>query len=269
MNELVTKNVPFCNSELLAVKEQKTGRIYAGINSVLRELGFSDKQIEYRRDKWKDDKVLSKGILKFSGTLIGAGTGKDTWCIEVMKLPLALAKIEITQKMKREMPDLTDKLEKYQENCADVLADAFLENTQVPPLTLQQQIQTIAKGTDELYQRVDTLTERMDKIEYESPVDLLQADDITSAVKKKGLSVLGGKSSNAYDNRSVRQRVYNDIYAVLKHNFENLRTYKAIKRKDVDKALQVIAEYKPPLFLAEQIENVNAQQSLDLEGGAR
>ena len=114
MNELVTKNVPFCNSELLAVKEQSTGRIYAGINSVLRELGFSDKQIEYRRDKWKDDKVLSKGILKFSGTLIGAGTGKDTWCIEVMKLPLALAKIEITQKTREERPEFSKKLLEYQ-----------------------------------------------------------------------------------------------------------------------------------------------------------
>ena len=126
MNELVTKNVPFCNSELLAVKEQSTGRIYAGINSVLRELGFSDKQIEYRRDKWKDDKVLSKGILKFSGTLIGAGTGKDTWCIEVMKLPLALAKIEITQKTREERPEFSKKLLEYQLKAKNILAEAFM-----------------------------------------------------------------------------------------------------------------------------------------------
>lgn len=36
--------------------------------------------------KWKDDKVLSKGTLKFSGTLLGLPTGKDTWCMNIKKL---------------------------------------------------------------------------------------------------------------------------------------------------------------------------------------
>lgn len=129
MNELIVKNVSFCGAELLAVQEKETGKIYAGINSVLRELGFDEKQIEYRRDKWKTDKVLKKGTLKFSGTLLGVGTGKDVWCIEIKKLPLALAKLEITPRMEKEMPELTDKLEKYQEACADVLAEAFLSKT--------------------------------------------------------------------------------------------------------------------------------------------
>lgn len=274
MNELVTKNVPFCNSELLAVKEQNTGRIYAGINSVLRELGFSDKQIEYRRDKWKDDKVLSKGILKFSGTLIGAGTGKDTWCIEVMKLPLALAKIEITQKMKREMPDLTDKLEKYQENCADVLADAFLENTQTPPLTLQQQIQTIAKGTDELYQRVEgvesevgTVKAEIEALRDELPLFPSEADKIKNAVNKRVVEILGGKESNAYKDNSLCRKVFINCYQNLKGNFEGIGKYTEIKRKYRHEALRIVERYEPPFFLAQQIESANAQQSLDLEGG--
>lgn len=268
MNELVTKNVPFCNSELLAIKERKSGKIYAGINSVLRELGFSDKQIEYRRDKWKDDKALSKGILKFSGTLIGAGTGQGTWCIDVMKLPLALAKIEITQKMKREMPDLTDKLEEYQENCADVLADAFLENTQTLPLTLQQQIQTIAKGTEELYQRVDEVTEdvktvkqEIESLKLDLPILPIEADKITEAVKKKGVAVLGGKQSNAYQNRNLRQKMYNNLYANLKYNF-GVKSYKSIKRSQCDKAIEIIQRYEPPFFLAQQIEQANAQMNL-------
>ncbi len=263
MNELVTKNVPFCNSELLAVKEQNTGRIYAGINSVLRELGFSDKQIEYRRDKWKDDKVLSKGILKFSGTLIGAGTGKDTWCIEVMKLPLALAKIEITQKMKREMPDLTDKLEKYQENCADVLADAFLENTQTPPLTLQQQIQTIAKGTEELYQRVDDIQAEVKALKDDMPVFLKDTKDIQNALRKKAIEVLGGKDSNAYHDRSIHAYTFADIQIELRRQF-GVKRYDQIRRKDVADALKIIEEYKPPLHIRDKIAMANAQQSLDI-----
>ncbi len=126
MNDLVVKNVLFYEAELLAVQDRETGKIYAGINRILRELGFDDKQVEYRRGKWTQDKIIEKGTRKFSGTLLGAKTGKDIWCIDIKKLPIALAKIEITPKMEKEMPELSGKLEKYQDECADILADAFL-----------------------------------------------------------------------------------------------------------------------------------------------
>lgn len=130
MNEVIIKNVEFCNAELLAVQDKETGKIYAGINSILRELGFDEKQIEYRREKWTSDKTLLKGTRKFSGTLIGANTGKDVWCIDIKKLPLALAKIDITPKIENDMPWLSEKLEKYQDECADILADAFIDKTE-------------------------------------------------------------------------------------------------------------------------------------------
>lgn len=140
-----------------------------------------------------------------------------------------------------------------------------------PPLTLQQQIQTIAKGTDELYQRVDAVTEdvknvkeEMQSIKNDLPILPLEADKIEKAVRKRGIEVLGGKDSNAYCDRGIRQRAYNSIYANLKCNFDGVRTYKAIRRKDADRAVQIVNEYKPPLFLADQIENANAQQRLDV-----
>lgn len=140
-----------------------------------------------------------------------------------------------------------------------------------PPLTLQQQIQTIAKGTDELYQRVDAVTEdvksvkeEMQSIKNDLPILPLEADKIEKAVRKRGIEVLGGKDTNAYRDRGIRQRVYNSIYANLKYNFDGVRTYKAIRRKDADRAVQIVNEYKPPLFLADQIENANAQQRFDM-----
>lgn len=51
MNDLIVKNVSFCGAELLAVKEKDTEKIYVGINSILRELGFDERQIEYQRNK--------------------------------------------------------------------------------------------------------------------------------------------------------------------------------------------------------------------------
>lgn len=71
------------------------------------------------------DKVLNKGVQKFSHPSEQEGM-QESYCIDIKKLPLALAKLEITPKMEKEMPELSDKLERYQEACADVLAEAFL-----------------------------------------------------------------------------------------------------------------------------------------------
>lgn len=85
-------------------------------------------------------------------------------------------------------------------------------------------------------------------------------------MNKRVVLLLGGKESNAYRNKSLSKKVFMDAYRVLKHNFNVIR-YKAIKRNQKSKAIEVIQKYEPPFFLAQQIESVNAQQSLDLEGG--
>lgn len=138
------------------------------------------------------------------------------------------------------------------------------------PRTIPEQIRLLAQGNVELNQRVDEVTEdvktvkeEMQEIKDNLPILPLEADNIVKAVNRRGVEVLGGKESSAYKDRGLRQRVYNDLYANLKHNFD-VRTYKAIRRKDADKALQIVNEYKPPLFLTDQIENANAQQRIDV-----
>lgn len=125
MNDLIVKNVKFFGADLLAVQEKETGKVYAGINSILRALGFDERQIEYRRNKWNNDRAISKGVQKFLYPSENGGI-QEAYCIETKKLPLALAKLDITPKMERDMPELSGKLEKYQDECADVLAEAFL-----------------------------------------------------------------------------------------------------------------------------------------------
>ncbi len=132
------------------------------------------------------------------------------------------------------------------------------------PLTLQQQIQTIAKGTDELYQRVGTLEERFIKFEDELPVTGADMEDIQSAVRKKGVEVLGGKDSNAYHDNSTRAYVYADIQCELRRQF-GVRKYKEIKHKETPDALRIINGYKLPIALKTQVDMMNAQQSLNLE----
>jgi len=127
MNELMIKEVDFNGASLLAVQEQEGNKIFVGINYVLRGLGFNGRQIEYQRNKWNEDKVVAKGVQKFSYPSEQGGI-QETYCINIKKLPIALAKINITPKIEKDMPYLADTLEIYQENCADILAKAFLPN---------------------------------------------------------------------------------------------------------------------------------------------
>lgn len=124
------------------------------------------------------------------------------------------------------------------------------------PQTIPEQIQLLAQGNVELNKRVDTLTYRMNKIEMDLPILPIEADRITTAARQKGTSVLGGKGSRAYSNRVVRQRVYSTLYGNLKYNF-GVRSYKSIKRNQCDKAIEIIRKWEPPVFLAEEIYNLN------------
>ena len=129
------------------------------------------------------------------------------------------------------------------------------------PMTIPEQIQLLAQGTVELNQRVDTLGKKLERLEYDLPVLPVEADRITEAVKKKGTAVLGDKLSNAYKSRSIRQKVYSNIHSNLRYQFQ-VKSYKSIKRNQVDKAVDIIGRYEPPVFLQNEIDSENAQETM-------
>lgn len=109
--------------------------------------------------------------------------------------------------------------------------------------------------------RVEHLEERFNEFEHGLPLFPSEADSISDTVKKKVVSCLGGKNSNAYRNESIRRRTFIDAYQNLKRNF-NVRTYKSIKRSQCDRALMIVQQYQPPVFLSDEIEQCNLQQTL-------
>lgn len=106
--------------------------------------------------------------------------------------------------------------------------------------------------------KADTLEERFNDFEQNLPLLPEDADDVSKEVKKRVVEILGGKDSNAYHDKSLSQKVFMDAYRNLKSNFD-VSSYKAIKRSRRDMAVQIAREYKPPLYLAEQIKAENAQ----------
>ena len=111
-------------------------------------------------------------------------------------------------------------------------------------------------------QKADTLEDRFNKLEADMPVFTIDAKNIQSAVKKKGVNVLGGKDSNAYKDKSTRTSVYADIQCMLRRNF-GVRRYEEIKHSQADVAIRLVEEYVPPLILQEKVEMVNSQLTLN------
>ena len=259
MNDLIVKNVDVLGDSIMAAKDAD-GNIWAGINYFCRGLGMSKRQRDFQVEKVKADKILSMGCRKLRAGVFDSAN--EAYALRLDFIPIWLSKITITRKMEQEHPELTKKLLDYQLKAKDILANAFIDKKSTEnPATLQQQIQLIAQGTTELYQKVDTLSDRMDKIELDLPILPIEADRITESVRRKGVAVMGGKQSSAYHDRGLRQKVYNNLYGHLKYQF-GIKSYKAIKRSQCDRAVEIIEKWEPPVFLADQIEQTNAQMNM-------
>lgn len=116
--------------------------------------------------------------------------------------------------------------------------------------------------------RVTKVEKRMEHLEQDMPLFGAESDEISAHVKRKGVEMLGGKRSEAYKDKPLRQKVYTDIYGQLKREFGiydeegKAKSYKALKRKNLADAHEFIDCYTLPVYLAEQINDCNAQLNL-------
>lgn len=119
-----------------------------------------------------------------------------------------------------------------------------------------QAIFTIDQKQQEMSLQIEKVKNDFQTYKEESPLFNIECEEISRAVRRKGVEVLGGKNAKAYADKSVRSKVYTDIYCQLKRNFD-VNSYKAINRKFYFKALELIKEYKAPVTLSEDIQLLN------------
>lgn len=129
------------------------------------------------------------------------------------------------------------------------------------PQTPMELLELHYEAIKQVDSKVNTLEARFNDFEQNLPLLPEDAEGVSKEVKKRVVEVLGGKESNAYHDKSLSQKVFMDAYRNLKGNFD-VNSYKAIKRNRKDAAIQIAREYKPPLYLAEQIRDKNNQMSL-------
>ena len=97
------------------------------------------------------------------------------------------------------------------------------------PVSAMELLETQFKALKEVDAKVDSVKSELDEFKQEMPILGVEEVKITNAVKKKGVECLGGKSAAAYGDRSLRSKLYADIYRQLKREF-GVTSYKAIPR---------------------------------------
>lgn len=128
---------------------------------------------------------------------------------------------------------------------------------QLKPLTTEEMLELQFKYAKEVKEEVIELKEDFKELKDNLPLLGIDCDEITSLIKKVCTRVTG-YGTQAYKDKSLRGRVYADIYGQLKREFQ-VKSYKAIKRSQAEKAKEIIRDYKAPTGLLDEISRINNQ----------
>lgn len=115
------------------------------------------------------------------------------------------------------------------------------------------------KALKEQKEKISQVENRVYKLEEDMPLFQIDCKEIQALVRKKGIEALGGYRSIAYNDNSLRGKVYSDIQQQIRREFGVLR-YEAIKRSQLEMAKEIIINYKAPLVLENEIKLLNGQE---------
>lgn len=117
------------------------------------------------------------------------------------------------------------------------------------------------EALEEQGQKIEEVKEDLKDFKDDIPLFTIECEEISKAVQRIGTKLLGGHGSKVYKNRSIRAKVYSDIYRQLKREF-GVNSYKAIKRKYLSEALDIVEKYNLTIALKEQIDMIRNQLTL-------
>jgi phage anti-repressor protein len=202
--------------------------------------------------RWCKTNILENTFAEEGTDYIGFDINVEGNLVKDYKLTAAFAK-------KLSMTAKNEKGEQAREYF--VRAEDKLKEIAQKPKTPMELLELEFKAIKEVEQKVEAVDQDLQSFKMDMPLLAVECDKITTAVKTKGIECLGGKNSNAYKDKPLRSRVYQDIHHQLKREF-GVSSYKAIKRNQCDYAVQVVNNYRLPLALQEEINNVNSQLAL-------
>lgn len=177
VNNIITKEVVFNGDVLVATHDLNIDKVYVAVRWVCEGIGLTLNQTKRQIKNIQEDEVIKKGVSNL--TLPTNGGVQRVICIEIDFLPLWLAKISITPSMKKNKPEVVEKLIQYQLKAKDILYEAFIK---------KQQFQIPASLPDALRLAAD-LAEKAEKyslmLEANNSVDMCEASKVLGLSRNK------------------------------------------------------------------------------------
>ncbi len=203
----------------------------------------------FMRDIRKEIETLKKLNVRVENIFVPysyvAENGKTNPCYKMNKTG-------IMQMLNKESALVRYKTQQYIEILENKLKQPSKQLSAMELLKLQY------KALEEQDQKIEEVKEDLKDFKEDIPLFAVECEEISKAVKRVGTRVLGGHGSKAYNNKSVRAKVYSDIHRQLKREFD-VNSYKAIKRKHLSEALDIVERYNLTISLNEQISMINSQ----------
>lgn len=249
------QNLTVIENELVPVYETSTGEKVVYGTELYASLGSKRQYTDWIRGRLKECDALEKEDYQSFSQNNEKPTGGRPKNEYIIKLDTAkeMAMLERNEKGKQ--------VRRY-----FIQVEKKFKQVVNPLQNLSPELQAIFAHDKQIQQvrdDVENVRQDLEDFKQDLPVLGIEEDKITSAVKKRGVVVLGGKESNSYKDKSLRGKVYSDIYRELKRQF-GVSTYKAIKRNQCETAIHIIEAYEPPIVLAEQIADCNAQTNMEV-----
>lgn len=238
-------------NELVPVYETSTGERVVYGTELYSYLESKRQYTDWLKTRLQDcDAIENEDFQSFSQKNEKGGRPQKEY---IIKLDIAkeMAMLERNEKGKQVRRYFIQIEKKYKKNILNGLSKEL------------QAVIVVDKRVTAIEEEVKEVSKNLEDFKQDMPILGIEIDKITSAVRTRGVHALGGKDSNAYHDRSLRSKVYADIYKELKRQF-GVTTYKAIKRSQCELALDIISDYELPIILQEQITDCNAQVNMEV-----
>lgn len=133
----------------------------------------------------------------------------------------------------------------------------------IPKMSKELQAIFMIDGkTEELKNEINGVKKDLEDFKDNAPLFNIECKELQATVRQLGIKLMGGKHTNAYNDKSLRGKIYSDIQREVKRQFQVTR-YEAIKRSQLSTAYEILENYRLPMVLKDEVIKANNQVSFE------
>lgn len=254
MNQEI-REIPFDGSTLLGVKTSD-GKVWLAVKKACLDIGLSDGQARKQVENIQTEAVL-KSNCRYLAIVQTEGkreVKREQLFLNEKVVTLWLAKIVLTDKMKKRNPKAYDTLIKYQLEAAKVLHKAFYETEEQKnkfhnAIGLEGQIATLEKKLEmtviqlnNVEETLDIQNEKLSAVMDNMAITTVQQGKLQRAVKDRVNYLLGGAHSKEYKENS--RLYFINLWSGLKERFNCGSRWQDLNPKYFNEAFDFVLEWE-------------------------